>query len=566
MTQDRFFHIHRDLRSISWELLVCSLLTMVPGQLLAQPPVEPAEPVLRSGQAELPLAPTTVSPGLVSDLERIYAERQGELIWHQDGRINGRVALLAQAIAQVEAEGLDPDHYHLPELVPDTSVSPPQERLEREHRLTTLYLRLARDLHSGEFKPTLIDPNWYLPVEPFDPDAALRLLLQQTDPIDLIHALTPRSRAYRRLRWALHDYRRLASRGGWPELPDFPTLRPGESHSGVPLLRRRLQLEGDHPNLAALQADTYDETLEAAVRRFQTRNGLVEDGVVGAKTLAALNVPIDERIYQIRANMERWRWLPRDLGSQYLLVNTGGYELTLFIDGQPVLRKRTINGTRKRQTPSFASRITHLVVNPRWTVPRIIAVKDLLPRQQRDVEYLSQMGIQVLGFAEGEWVQLDPMSIDWRQYHKNNFPFTLRQVPGDKNSLGRIKFLMHNPYAIYLHDTPAKGLFEKPIRAFSSGCIRVQGVEQLARRLLLIGGQSPAETLDEPLQSLQTRTQRLARPVPVYLVYFTSWVDDEGLVHFRPDVYRRNNGLMMALSSEGAKVTAVNYRDSDNPF
>ena len=240
--------------------------------------------------------------------------------------------------------------------------------------------------------------------------------------------------------------------------------------------------------------------------------------------------------------------------------------MTLYIDGQPVLHQRTINGTQKRQTPSFASRITHLVVNPRWTVPRIIAVKDLLPKQQRDMEYLSHLGIQVLRFEEGEWVVLDPQAIDWHKYNKNNFPFTLRQVPGEKNSLGRIKFVMQNPYAIYLHDTPAKSLFEKPIRAFSSGCIRVQGVDQLARQLLLNGGQSPAEALDEPLNGLETRTQKLSRPMPVYLVYFTSWVDDTGLVHFRPDVYQRNQNLLIALRDDNTKVTAVDNRDNSNPL
>jgi murein L,D-transpeptidase YcbB/YkuD len=394
----------------------------------------------------------------------------------------------------------------------------------------------------------------------------MSLLQRQTDATELLHALSPQDKAYQRLRGALHDYRVLASQGGWPELPEFPTLRPGEQRPEVPLVRRRLQLEGDHPAFEPMQAELFDDTLETAVKRFQSRNGLVEDGVVGAKTLAALNVKVEDRIDQIRANMERWRWLPRELGKQYLLVNTAGYELTLFLDGQPVMQQRTINGTQKRQTPSFASRITHLVVNPKWTVPRLIAVKDLLPKQQRDVEYLSQMGIRVLSYEEGEWIQHDPLSIDWQQYNKNYFPFTLRQVPGEKNSLGRIKFVMDNPFAIYLHDTPAKRLFEKPIRAFSSGCIRVQGVDQLARELLLNGGQSPDVALDEPLNGLETRTQRLKRPMPVYLVYFTSWVDDTGLVHFRPDVYQRNQNLLVALRADNAKVTAVDYPDNVNPL
>jgi len=562
MYQVRSFDSHMDPHSLARGLLLCTQLMLASSQLSAESPITQPDPVLPQLALTMSVATASGTPG---SLERNDGQPQGEPIWFEGGQLNGRVALLVQAIERSAAEGLDPDRYALPAMAADASVSP-QRSPELEHQLTTHYPRLARDLHSGEFTPRQIDSNWYLPVEPFDPDAALQLLLRYRDPADLVRALSPQAPAYQRLRGALHDYRVLASQGGWSELPEFSTLRPGERRAEVPLLRTRLQLEGDHPAWEPMDTELFDQTLETAVRRFQSRNGLVEDGVVGPKTLAALNVKVEERIEQIRANMERWRWLPRDLGEQYLLVNTAGYELTLFLDGQPALHQRTINGTRKRQTPSFASRITHLVVNPKWTVPRLIAVKDLLPKQQRDVEYLSQMGIQVLQHEEGEWVQLDPLSIDWQQYNKNNFPFTLRQVPGDKNSLGRIKFVMHNPFAIYLHDTPAKGLFKKPIRAFSSGCIRVQGVDQLARRLLLNGGQSPVDALDEPLNGLETRIQKLARPMPVYLVYFTSWVDDTGLVHFRPDVYQRNQDLLLALRADNAKVTAVNYPERANPL
>jgi len=548
-----------DLRSISRLLLICAL------QPAAAVFVAAEQSVARNGSPPLEMAAVgTAQPAqLPSPLDRLYSQRLGEPIWYSDGQPNGRIALLTQAIAAVAAEGLEPARYVLPERIPDSALASQALRLH-DRQLTGLYLRLARDLHAGEFSPREIDANWYLPVEPFDPAAALQILLQRTDPQALVQALTPQSPGYRRLRDALRAYRLLAAQGGWQQLPAFATLRPGEQRPEVPLLRSRLQVEGDHPATEPLQAELFDATLEAAVRHFQARNGLVEDGVVGAKTLAALNVPVEERVNQIRANLERWRWLPRNLGNDYLLVNTAGYELSLVIDGQPVLRQRTINGTQERQTPSFASRITHLVVNPKWTVPRLIAVKDLLPKQQRDVEYLPHLGIQVLQHQDGEWVQLDPLSIDWQQYNKNNFPFTLRQAPGEKNSLGKIKFLMNNPYAIFLHDTPAKGLFAKPIRAFSSGCIRVQGVDQLARSLLLNGGQSPDEALDEPLQSQQTRTQKLARPMPVYLVYFTSWVDDSGQVNFRPDIYRRNGGLLLALGTDSAKITAANHLGGDN--
>jgi murein L,D-transpeptidase YcbB/YkuD len=161
-------------------------------------------------------------------------------------------------------------------------------------------------------------------------------------------------------------------------------------------------------------------------------------------------------------------------------------------------------------------------------------------------------------------MRLDPLAIDWQGYNEHNFPFTLRQLPGEKNSLGRIKFHMSNPYAVFLHGTPAKALFEQPVRAFSSGCVRVEEVDELARRLLLNGGQSPLETLERPLQDRQTHIQKLNRPIPVYLVYFTAWVDETGVVHFRPDIYRRNQALLQAFRSETETRTASHSRDPDS--
>lgn len=548
-------------RGFLWMLLLAGLGHASAEELAAldnmSPPTGQQSVLLDAGAA----VATSQSPLL----EQIYAVRQGKPIWYEGGQLNGLAERLAKVIAGVVAEGLSAEQYELPVLDAHQAAQAGNNR-STEYLLTDVYLRLAQDLHSGQFKPQDIDPFWHLPADPFDPAEALQQLQHQTDPAGLINALSPKYNDYQRLRRALQDYRQLASQGGWPRLPDFSTLRPGERRPEVALLRHRLQLEGDHPAAVAEDEQYFDEQLQRSVKRFQRRNGLAADGVVGAKTHATLNISVADRINQIRANMERWRWLPQDMGSQYLLVNTAGFELALMVDGQPVLRQRTINGTQERQTPSFASRITHLVVNPKWTVPRFIAVKDLLPKQQRDGEFLARMDIQVFQYDEGEWVRLDPLSIDWRKYNKDNFPFMLRQAPGDKNSLGRIKFQMNNPYDIYLHDTPAKGLFEKPIRAFSSGCIRVQGVGELARQLLLNGGQSPDEALDQPLISMQTHIQRLKRPIPVYLVYFTSWVDDEGLVHFRPDVYHRDSGLLLALRGDTTKITAVNYRETVNPL
>ena len=206
------------------------------------------------------------------------------------------------------------------------------------------------------------------------------------------------------------------------------------------------------------------------------------------------------------------------------------------------------------------------MVNPEWTVPRIIAVEDLLPKQQIDEDFLDQKGIRVLQQQDGHWVQLDAKTIDWGQYNKDNFPFLLRQASGPKNSLGRIKFHMNNPYAIFLHDTPAVGLFKKPIRAFSSGCVRVQEADKLARFLLSSGGQSAEALVDLPLQSGETQITKLSTPIDVYLVYFTSWVDEDGSVQFRPDIYQRNTDLLLALHESKKKITTSDQKISAKSF
>jgi murein L,D-transpeptidase YcbB/YkuD len=215
-----------------------------------------------------------------------------------------------------------------------------------------------------------------------------------------------------------------------------------------------------------------------------------------------------------------------------------------------------VNGREERQTPSFSSRVTHLVSNPQWTVPRSIAVEDMLPRQQRDRDYLKSRLIRVYARFDGNWDEIDPDGIPWEIYHENNFPFVLVQDAGLRNSLGQIKFHMPNPHQIFLHDTPAPGLFERPNRALSSGCIRVEAAELLARLLLGYGQQSQNSRWQQSLLDGETEITPLARPMPIYLAYFTSWVDASGDIHFRPDIYHRNTALLLAVGEGVKHVTA----------
>lgn len=355
----------------------------------------------------------------------------------------------------------------------------------------------------------------------------------------------------RRLLAALDDLRRIADAGGWPRVPEGGPLRPGDASVRIPELRDRLLASGDllEPR-ASLGDPFYDPELEAAVRRFQRRHGLAADGVLGKRTLAALNVPVERRIDQVRANLERWRWLPADLGEHHLWVNIAGFELDEARGGRITYSARVIVGRRYTKTPVFSSEVTHLVLNPCWSVPPGIARREILPAVKEDPSYLAREGFDVLP-AGGPAVPVDPATIDWSELSAANLPYVFRQRPGPANSLGRIKFVFPNPYDVYLHDTPARSLFEHEVRAFSHGCIRLENPLELADRLLAGDPAWTPERLRAEITSGRQQTVPLPAPVPIHVVYFTAWVDGAGTLHLRNDVYGRDAAVLDALDAGG---------------
>jgi murein L,D-transpeptidase YcbB/YkuD len=355
----------------------------------------------------------------------------------------------------------------------------------------------------------------------------------------------------RRLAAALDDLQRTADTGGWPLVPAGEPLRPGDASVRVPELRDRLLATGDLPEPGVLSADPfYGPELVAAVLHFQRRHGLADDGVVGTRTLAALNVPVERRIDQVRVNLERWRWLPADLGEHHLRVNIAGFELDEVQSGWITYSARVIVGRQYTKTPVFSSEITHLVLNPYWSVPSGIARREILPAVKKDPSYLAREGFDVLA-AGGPAVPIDPATIDWSELSAARLPYVFRQRPGPGNSLGRIKFVFPNPYDVYLHDTPARSLFEREVRAFSHGCIRLQNPLELADRLLAGDPAWTPERLRAEIASGRKQSVRLPAPLPIHVVYFTAWVDGAGTLHFRNDVYGRDAAVLDALGGGG---------------
>lgn len=367
------------------------------------------------------------------------------------------------------------------------------------------------------------------------------------------------------LQSVLETYRAIEQRGGWPPVPNGPALRIGSSGPAVASLRERLSITGD---LVAEGGENsvFDESLSDAVARFQVRHGIDADGIVGRMTYAALNVPVLGRITQIDANLKRLQLLPDDGFRRAIIVNVARFELNVVENGKPVLAAPVIVGRLSRQTPVLSSAITKIVVNPYWTVPRRIAARDILPKVQKNPSYLTEQSIRIYRNDGPSRVEVAPDSISWHLLKPKNFGYTLVQDPGPLNALGRVKFYFPNNQDIYLHDTPARDLFRKDSRAFSSGCVRVAKALDLAKYLLSHNRESSLSTLDAALQNGKTTEIALAEPIPVHIVYLTAWVDDHGQAHFRDDIYTLDGLVDAGQERQREKLLQVaESLDATNP-
>lgn len=333
-------------------------------------------------------------------------------------------------------------------------------------------------------------------------------------------------------------YQRLLSAGGWPTVPDGPSMRPDMTDPRVPVLRQRLAATGDMSKSdAAATGDTVDPAVVAAVKRFQARHGLVVDGIAGRRTVAVMNVPVAERAAQLMVNDDRLRALARTLPATGIVVNIPAATAQLMIDGHVALTSRVIVGQPGWPTPLLESRIEGIVLNPYWNVPTRIARREILPKIATEPAYLAANHMRVLGGPNGA-AEIPPSSVDWTQFFQRGY--RLRQDPGPDNPLGQLKFMFPNKYDVYLHDTPSRRSFERSDRALSHGCIRIDRAFDLAVRLLADDPAWTPDALRAVIDSGDTRSLKLVRPMPIRTVYITAWVAAGGSIQFRPDIYRRD--------------------------
>ncbi|MGS1127101.1 L,D-transpeptidase family protein [Rhodanobacter sp. UC4437_H4] len=454
---------------------------------------------------------------------------------------------LLAALRGMAADGLDPQDYALDELqrrrhVLDDPQATAQQRAQFDLLATDACFTALLHLYRGKVDPATLDTHWNFDPRQLDRARglqAVREALAQGTIGELFARARPQHPYYAQLRAALAKLRGVAAQGGWPVIADGPTLKPGSHDPRVPTLRERLQRVGFA--VGEGMDDLYAPALEAALKQFQREHYLAADGHLGKATLAALNVPVTTRIEQLRANLERARWLLHQLQGEFVVVDIAGYQVAYYKDGKPVWRSRVQVGKPYRSTPVFKSKITYLTLNPTWTVPPTILKNDILPKLRRNPGYLAANRIRVL---DSQGRELSPASVNWA----NPRGIVLRQDAGPGNSLGRLVIRFPNDYAVYMHDTPHQELFASEQRTYSSGCIRVEHPRELAELLLDDPVQWNRAGIDRAIDTLKTQTVMLPRPVPLLLAYWTVDLREDGRVGFRPDVYRRDPPLLAALA------------------
>jgi murein L,D-transpeptidase YcbB/YkuD len=489
-------------------------------------------------------AATLRTLALQQAVAQFYAQRSDAPAW----RDSGRVEQLFKALDNLRTDGLNPEDYQLAELRQrytqlSRSDASAQAVADFDLLASSAYLRSLAHLFRGKVNPKTFDAQWNFEINDMTAADALAIVNKGISSGD-IHAVYERARPqhpfYMRSRNALAQLQGVAANGGWPRIELTTTLKPGESNPQVVNLRKRFSPGTD----ASTAGNIYDSALADAVKKFQREQYLNDDGSIGPTTRAALNVSVQQRIDQVRINLERGRWLLHDLPSAFVLVDIAGYKIYFYRDGQPVWQSQVQIGKPYRKTPIFKSAINTITFNPTWTVPPTILRNDVLPKIRKDTGYLARNNMRVLS---SNGTELDPKTVNW----SNPGNVVIRQdAGGDHAALGRVVIRFPNEYAVYLHDTPHKELFDNTQRAFSSGCIRVERPFELVELIFNDPEKWNQASMDELVAQEQTRNISVPKPVPVLLAYWTIDVFKDGDIGFKPDIYSRDPTVLKALNAK----------------
>ncbi len=483
-------------------------------------------------------------------LSGYYHQRKLKPIWVNEQGPNERARVLRSFLDNASAEGLNPDDYKT-KWIDSKWGSLSLDDLAKLEILLTLELSLyTADIRAGRIHPKQVDPVLFASArdKEIDMGKLAKQALEATDLESFLKSQPPQHVYYNSMITALARYREIEQKGSWGSIPEGEVLKPGMSDLRIPVIRNRLAVTNDYTG-TDLSSEVYDNLLEDAVRKFQERHYLNADGVIGNNTVMAMNVPVEKRIRQILINMERWRWVSRNMEGKQIFVNIAGFHLTGFQDETLELRMPVIVGKEQHMSPVFSGEIKYAEFNPYWNVPVSIAVNEYLPQLQKDPNALAGKHIRIFSTWTDDAKEIQPNEIDWNLVSESRMSgYHLRQDPGPWNALGTVKFIFPNEYSVYLHDTPGHSLFQKEIRTFSHGCIRVSRPQELA--VYLLKENDPSWTLDRVNSIIQNKERKviyLNKPIPVNILYRTAVATQDGTVLFGKDIYGRDELLEKAL-------------------
>lgn len=493
-------------------------------------------------QPSLQFGETVVSTDALRDS---YAGTQFQPIWVDAQGLTPRAQKALEVIANANTHGLNPELYAVSTIraiaaMPRSDASHAlQINLSLDVLMSHAVMHYASDMGGGVARH-----QWDTGQENAasrDQKTLFRQVAMSADTAAYLQSLAPTLAQYTALKAALQRYQSIAGAGGWPQFQVGKPIKSGAIDGRIPTIRQILAVQGDLAASTAVQADRYDAPLQEAIKHFQQRHGIAADGVIGSGTQTALNVPVADRVEQIALTLERMRWMPADLGSRYVLVNIPSYSLKA-VSGNAQLDMPVIVGANATKTPMFSKSITNVVLNPSWGVPAKIAVNEMLPKVRKNPDYLKNAGYTVTN--NGGQV-IDASEVDWSTVSKHNFSYSFRQNPGSRNALGKVKFTIPDSDNIYLHDTSQPALFSRADRNLSHGCVRLSDPEALTQFVLTSEGWNPTK-IRAAYASGASKTVPIA-PLPIHLVYWTTWVDSYGHTHFSRDVYGMDKSLLLAM-------------------
>jgi murein L,D-transpeptidase YcbB/YkuD len=488
-------------------------------------------------------------------LPRLYTENEFKPFWTKQLYNYESASQLIEYIENAEFHGLVPTHYHFEALKKlfeslqndSSQVFNPLFTAHLDLLLSDAFFMLSSHLYHGKIDSESLEAQWGIQRNKPELmlDQKLRLLHNGKNIEQIFNTFYPPYSGYEKM---VSEAKRLKS----IQSSDFSvsmdpktlSIKPGETSKDLPAIKKKLNYLGLYEVDSLDFSEEYDEKTVKSIQKLQALFGFNKDGNIGKNTLKALNMPVEQKLKQLYVNMERLRWLPDSLEHRYVLANIADFSLFMFEGKDTLLNMRTIVGKDYRETPVFNSKIRYLVFSPSWTVPPGIMQKDIIPAVKKNINYLSQKNMLVYD-SKGKLT--DPASINWK---KNGMRYTVRQAPGNQNSLGKVKFMFPNKYNVYLHDTPSRELFWRDERTFSSGCIRIEKPFELSKILLSDMPEWTDEKIKQAMNSGVEKTVVLKSSVGVYLYYLTAWATENGEIHYRSDIYDRDLAVFTALGKK----------------